>query len=273
MFARVSLGALLLAAVAPPLWAAPPTVASPATIAAVTPHRAVYAMSLERAASGSGINDAVGQMLFEWGDACDGWTMEQRYNLTMRYNEQDDSEIVITFVTWESKDGRRYRYNVRKLRDSEPTEELRGVATIPSLSQPGQAKFSKPSEEPVALPKGSMFPTAHTLLMIEAAKRSETFLSRAVFDGGAAEGPSQVSAGIGKETPGDPKAENPLLRDRWWPVRMAFFPPDSQGANPDYELGMSLQANGIARDMRLDYGNFVLRATLTKLEAMPKPTC
>jgi hypothetical protein len=244
-----------------------------ASASGIAPHRAAYAMSLERAASGSGIVDASGQMLFEWGDSCDGWTMEQRYTLTMRYNEQDDSDIAITFVTWESKDGRRYRFNVRKLRDSEPTEDLRGDAVIPSLSQPGEAKFTKPAPEVIKLPTGSMFPTAHTLLLIEAAKRKDTFVSRVVFDGGAAEGPFQVAAGIGKEVAGDPKAENPLLRDRWWPIRMAFFPADSQGANPDYELGMSLQENGIARDMRLDYGNFVLRATLSKVELMPKPAC
>lgn len=271
MFPRFALAALLTLA-ASTSQAAGPAVAG-ASASGVAPHRAAYAMSLERAASGSGIVDASGQMLFEWGDSCDGWTMEQRYNLTMRYNEQDDSEIAITFVTWESKDGRRYRFNVRKLRDSEPNEELRGDAVIPSLNQPGEAKFSKPAPEVVKLPKGSMFPTAHTLLLIDSAKRKETFVSRVVFDGGAAEGPFQVTAGIGKEVAGDPKAENPLLRDRWWPVRMAFFPSDSQGSNPDYELGMSLQENGIARDMRLDYGNFVLRATLSKVELMPKPVC
>ncbi len=271
MFARFALGAMLLTAAAPMAIAATP--AAGAAAASVVPHRAAYAMTLERAASGSGIADASGQMLFEWGDSCDGWTMEQRYNLTMRYNDLDDSEIVITFVNWESKDGRRYRYNVRKMRDSEPTEEIRGEATIPSLSQPGEAKFSKPTPEVMKLPKGSMFPTAHTLLLIDSAKRAETFVSRIVFDGGTQEGPSQVTAGIGKEVAGDAKAESPLLRDRWWPVQMAFFPADSTASNPDYELGMSLQANGVARDMRLDYGNFVLRATLSKIEAMPKPAC
>lgn len=270
MIARFALGAMLTLAAAPSGAAGP---APGSTAAGVVPHRAVYAMSLERAASGSGIADASGQMLFEWGDSCDGWTMEQRYNLTMRYNEQDDSEIVINFVTWESKDGKRYRFNVRKLRDSEPTEDLRGDALIPSLNQPGEAKFSKPAPEVIKLPKGSMFPTAHTILLVESAKKKETFVSRVVFDGGAAEGPFQVTAGIGKEVAGDPKDQNPLLRDRWWPVRMAFFPADSQGSNPDYELGMSLQENGVARDMSLDYGNFVLRATLSKLEPMPKPHC
>ena len=272
MVARIVLSAWLMMTAT--LVAAPVALAaSPAVVAGIVPHSAVYAMSLERANSGSGIADASGQMVFEWGDACNGWTMEQRYNLTMRYTEQDDGEIVITFITWESKDGKRYRYNVRKLRDGDPTEELRGEATIPSLDTAGEAKFTKPTPEVMPLPKGSMFPTAHTLLLIDAAKRAETFVSRIIFDGGAQEGPFQVTAGIGKESAGDPKAENPLLRDRWWPVRMAFFPADSQAANPDYELGMSLQANGIARDMRLDYGNFVLRATLTKLEALPKPAC
>jgi hypothetical protein len=271
MSPRFTLFALVAVAAFTPYSVEPALAQSP--LVEIAPHRAAYAMSLERASSGSGIVDASGQMLFEWGDSCDGWTMEQRYNLTMRYNEQDESEIAITFVTWESKDGRRYRFNVRKLRDSEPPEDLRGDAVIPALDQPGEAKFSKPAAEIIKLPKGSVFPTAHTILLIESARRQDSFVSRIVFDGGAAEGPFQVTAGIGKEVKGDANAENPVLRARWWPVRMAFFPADSQGASPDYELGMSLQENGVARDMRLDYGTFVLRATLTNLELLPKPVC
>src|SRR5437868_10407482 len=97
-----------------------------ATAIDVEPHRAVYKMTLERAQSASGVIGAGGTMLYQWADSCDGWTIEQRYKLRMQYSEQDDAELSISFVSWEAKDGKRYRFNVRKLTDGEPTEEPGG---------------------------------------------------------------------------------------------------------------------------------------------------
>jgi hypothetical protein len=239
----------------------------------VEPHRAVYKMTLERAQSASGVVGAGGTMLYQWADSCDGWTIEQRYMLRMQYTEQEDAELSISFVTWESKDGKRYRFNVRKLKDGETTEELRGDAKLGEGTASGEAKFARPETTTIELPPGTLFPTAHTLALIEAAAAGATFLSKQVFDGGTVEGPFEVTGGIGTEHPAEPQAENPLLRRRWWPIRLAFFPSDSQSPQPDYELGMDLQDNGIARELTLDYGNFVVRAKLESIEPMPKPHC
>ena len=100
-------------------------------------------MTLERATSASGVIGARGTMLYQWADSCDGWTIEQRYKLRMQYGEQDDAELSISFVTWEAKDGTRYRFNVRKLKDGDTTEELRGDAKVPQ-GAPGEAKFVRP---------------------------------------------------------------------------------------------------------------------------------
>ena len=251
------------------------TVALPWTASAidVEPHRAVYKMSLERAQTASGVVVAGGTMLYQWADSCDGWTIEQRYKLRMQYSEQDDAELSISFVTWESKDGLRYRFNVRKLKDGEPTEELRGDAQLKSSGGPGEARFARPEATTLDLAAGTLFPTAHTLALIQAATTGATFLSKHVFDGGTVEGAFEVTGGIGNEHKAEPSEKNPLLRSRWWPIRLAFFPADSQSPQPDYELGMDLQDNGIARELTLDYGNFVVRAKLESIEPMPKPHC
>jgi hypothetical protein len=244
-----------------------------ATAVDIEPHRAIYKMTLERSQSASGVVGAGGTMLYEWADSCDGWTIEQRYKLRMQYSEQDDAELSISFVTWEAKDGTRYRFNVRKLKDGETTEELRGDARVGPSGGTGEAKFVRPEASAIELAKGTLFPTAHTLALIEAATAGATFLSKHVFDGGTVEGPFEVTGGIGTEHKAEAGAQNPLLRNRWWPIRLAFFPADSQSPQPDYELGMDLQDNGVARELILDYGNFVVRAKLESLEPMPKPHC
>ena len=87
-------------------------IAAPAaTGAEIAPHRALYSMTLGSARNNSGVVDARGTMDYEWGETCDGWTIEQRYRLKMRYGETPDADIVSSFVTWESKDGLRYRFN------------------------------------------------------------------------------------------------------------------------------------------------------------------
>lgn len=245
----------------------------PAGAIDIEPHRAVYKMTLERAQSASGVVGAGGTMLYQWADSCDGWTIEQRYKLRMQYSEQDDAELSISFVTWEAKDGTRYRFNVRKLKDGDTTEELRGDAHLGAGGKPGEAKFVRPETTTIDLAAGTLFPTAHTLALIQAAQAGATFLSKNVFDGGTVEGPFEVTGGIGNEHKAEPSEKNPLLRSRWWPIRLAFFPADSQNPQPDYELGMDLQDNGIARELTLDYGNFVVRAKLESLEPMPKPHC
>ena len=49
----------------------------------ITAHRALYSMSLASSKTDSGVTGAQGQMGYQWGETCDGWTVEQRYELTI----------------------------------------------------------------------------------------------------------------------------------------------------------------------------------------------
>src|SRR5262252_5899102 len=112
--------------------------------AEIAPHRALYSMSLGSARSDSGVVDARGTMAYEWGETCDGWTIEQRYRLKMRYGEQPDVDIISSFVTWESKDGLRYRFNQRQTRNGEVDQDIRGEARLEGPGDGGVAEFTKP---------------------------------------------------------------------------------------------------------------------------------
>jgi hypothetical protein len=246
------------------------SVASPAGAIEIEPHRALYRMSLMRASGSSGVVAADGTMQFSWAATCDGWTIEQRYKLHMQYAEQDDTDLNFSFLAVERRDGRRYRFTIRKQREADQQEELRGDAR--SGPKGGEARFTKPEDLRVALPPGTLFPGSHTLRLIDAARAGKNFLSERVFDGGSPDGPDQVTAAIGRVHSAQPD-ESVLLRKRWWPVRLAFFPADTDSIQPDYELGMELAENGVARSMVLDYGTFVIRAKLDKIEPLTKPPC
>jgi EipB-like len=249
--------------------------ALPAAAVDIAPHRALYTMTLGSAKSNSGVVAASGTMVYAWGETCDGWTVEQRYKLRMDYSDQGTVEISSNYVTWESKDGLRYRFNDRKLRNGEVEEEIRGAARLEGPGKPGVAEFSRPSETRLELAPGTVFPTRHTLELIERAAAGEQFFGRHVFDGAGVESPTEITAAIGGQDAAadDARIASPLLERPSWRVRLAFFPAESASEQPDYELGMRLQDNGISRDMVLDYGDFEIRARLDDLEPLPKPSC
>jgi len=244
-----------------------------AAAADLAPHRAVYVMSLGGATSGSGVAGARGAMLVEWGDSCDGWTIEQRYRLKLNHAEGPDSEIGISFVTWEAKDGLTYRFFVRKLRDGEVSETLKGSATLTGPGKAGKAEFSQPEPTAIDLPDGTLFPTAHTLALLDAAEKGVKFVAVPVFDGGELEGALHVSAAIGRKLEPDKKTTDSLLKGTSWVFRMSFHKPDNTAPEPDYEVGMRMYVNGVSSSLVLDYGSFRVNGILEKVEALPKPSC
>lgn len=265
------LAALIIAAA--PAWAAN---------IAIDPHEALYTLTLESAKSASGVVGANGAMFYKWGETCDGWTLEQRFHLRISYAEEDATEISSTVVTYESKDGLRYRFNERRMRNGELDAEIRGEAHLDGPGKGGVAEFTKPEAATLTLKPGVLFPTAHTMALIAAAQAHQQFISRYVFDGSDVENAGQVSAFIGGAfPPPGPKAAKPLnapiLQHTSWPIRLAFFPAsDSDAADqaePDYELSMRLLDNGVTQDMKLDYSDYVIDATLSDIKKLPRPGC
>lgn len=245
----------------------------------IAPHRALYTMTLGTAKQSSGVVAADGNMSFEWGETCDGWTVEQRYKLNMHYSEESDVELTSNFVTWESKDGKRYRFYERKLKNGDVDEEVRGEATLDGEGKGGKVEFTKPDVSTLELAPGVIFPTAHTLLLIERAASGENFVAKKVFDGASNENAVDVTAVIGGAEPAtagaaEEKLKSPLLARPSWRMRLAFFPAQAKSDDqPEYELGMRLLDNGVSRDMVLDYGDFAIRAKLDEIQPLPKPNC
>src|SRR6202008_1144601 len=192
----------------------------------------------------------------------------------MRDGESPNVDIVSSFVTWESKDGLRYRFNQKQTRNGEVDQEIRGEARLDGPGKGGAAEVTKPQPQTLKLEPGVMFPSAHTILLIDSARGGENFVSRLIFDGATDENAVQVSAVIGGKLTADPAAtRSPLLERPGWRVRLAFFPVDASAERPDYELGMRLLDNGVSQDMVIDYGDYAIRAKLDDIEPLAKPSC
>src|SRR5205823_15014899 len=150
--------------------------------AEIVPHHAVYSMSLGNTHGDSGVSGASGTMAYQWGEACDGWTVEQRYRLKMGYAESPDVSISSNFVTWEAKDSLRYRFNQKETRSGGPDQEIRGEAKLEGSGKSGTVEFDKPETKNLKLPAGVLFPSAHTIYLIDRAQAGENFVSKQIFD-------------------------------------------------------------------------------------------
>lgn len=243
-------------------------------------NRARYGVSLNSAKPDSGVVAVEGNMTVETGEACDGWTTEQRNKFTVHYTE-DNPDLVLsaTFVSWESKDGLRFRFSQRELKNGELDKEVSGEAQLTGKGQGGSVTFTKPSASTLDLPAGALFPTAHTGLLIERAAAGEGFLAAKVFDGTNDDNANDVTAVIGAPLNAEAtatatsKVKSPLLQRPSWRVHLAFFPADITVDKPDFELTMRLLDNGISGDTVLDYGDFAIKAKLDEIESLPKPAC
>ena len=246
--------------------AAPPPLAS---------HRAVYSLKLARASSNAAVNAASGQLVVEWQDTCDGYTTNQRFLTEFSDSEGHATTTDLWVSSWEARDGGVFRFNLTNSTNGAIQERSRGLAKRGGAK--AEVNFEEPKTEKRSLPAQVSFPTAHTAQLIEAALRGERTVERIVFDGGVENGLSYVSAFIGNAIPPKPvpaaaalgKAAA-LAETRAWPIRLAFYPFKTGGdAVPDYEMSFMLHENGVATGFEFDYGEFVLSAELSKIEALP----
>lgn len=257
-----------------------PCVAMAASLPSVTPHKALYKVTLGRASAGSGVAGMDGLLLFDWQDTCDGWAVQQTMQLHVSYSEGDPSEIVSPAATWEAKDGRSFQFQVRRLVDGAEDEAFRGRVQLDEKRK-GVAHYSVPlAKKDIALGEDVVFPAAHTMMLLQKAATGEKMFSQRVFDGADAEGIVDISAFIGPRVDRVDELTlvpalrgNPLLTPVAWPVRLAFYKPERADSEPDYEMTLFMQPNGIVRSITIDYGDFAIVGALEKLDPYPAYAC
>lgn len=233
-------------------------------------------MSLAQSAPSEDVAAADGIMLYQFARGCDGWTVENKTVLRLSYQNEASTETVWSFVSWESFDGRHFRFRARYEQDGQKLEKLDGHADLGGPGKTGEAVFDEPEGLRIPLPAGTIFPTAHVREVLNAAVKKRHRLSATVFDGASVDNPYQVSALFGPLPQADAEtlaksAGLPVL-PTWW-TRMAFFPLASQEALPEFEIDAQYRADGIADAIRQSFERFAVDVRLNNLQVLPNPEC
>ncbi len=266
------------------------------------PHRMLYAMKLGQATRGSNIVDAKGTMYYSFQAACDGWEVETRVVMQLRYGPGEDLSDVETtwaFKSFESYDGSDFRFEVEHNRDGAPIEILAGDANVGETG--GVARFGEPAAVQIDLPPGTLFPTRHMAQLIDAAKGAETRYAKTVFDGASVNNPYEVNAllvgrladpAVGERVDAQMRGAGKPVRvineprgilasltspsakvSPLWRMRLAFFPTVAMGSTPEFEIEVDYREDGVAERMVQDFGSFTLELTPTKYEPLKRQAC
>lgn len=241
--------------------------ALPAAATDMAAHRATYDLKLESTRGGD-VQSAVGTMSYEVQDVCDGWATRQRLQMTVTNRDGQDIEMLSDYTTWESKDGLKLRFRTRQTTDQAVTSDIEGEATLQGTGQPGAAHFTSPEDGTKNLPAGTLFPMKHTEALIAAAEAGRKVLGLPLFDGTSANGAQDSSIVITNWGGPKPGKWPDLARLPSGRFRIAFFDRGPENVEPDYEVSMRYWANGVADDLDMDFGDFVMAGTLAEFKLL-----
>jgi hypothetical protein len=120
------------------------------------------------------------------------------------------------------------------------------------------------------LPAGTLFPMMHTAAIIQAARDGKKFLTLPLFDGTDENGAEDSSIVILDRKPPTPSKWAPLASLSSSRVRLAFFDRQPGTITPNYEVGMRYWDNGVADNLQMDFGDFVMNAKMTEFALQPR---
>lgn len=251
-------------------------------VPALKPHRAVYELSLDDARSASGITGVDGRMVFEFsGSHCEGYTLNMRMVTQMMDSQGQTNLTDIRSSTWEQAEGKTFRFQSAQYLNDKLDDVTMGRATRKDPGTDVEVRLSRPSPKSMALPPKVLFPTQHSLAIIEAAAAGQSKVEAVLYDGSEkGQKVYDTTAFIGEAVPGGseeppeaPAKEQGLGALRSWPVSIGYFDTAGGDLTPAYQIDFRLYENGVSRDLRISYGDFSIRGRLTKLEYLSDDKC
>ncbi len=239
---------------------------------AMVAHRAAYALSLDKARDNSDVASARGLMVYEVMDACDGWATRQRFSLVLTDRDGQQLETGSDYATYESKDGRRLRFSLTQTSQGAVSQRVSGEAEV--TPQGGTVRYVDPEAKEIALPPGTLLPMLHTIRALAAARAGQRLLVAPLIDGTDPEGAQDTTTVISSWSEAQPNARFPVLSPLGSArLRVAFFDRNDRsggGASaPDYEVGLRYWENGVADELKMDFGEFVVEGKMEELRILP----
>jgi hypothetical protein len=244
-------------------------------------HRAIYDMKLMQSHPGSNIAALDGFMAVDFaGSSCEGYVQSvQLYTRTTDWNGREVTTDMRS-SSWEEGAGDKFHFRSRRAVNGQESEAIEGEATRDLRKKSVRISLKAPAYTRLQLGGGVMFPTQHSIAIMNAAARGQFALQADLYDGlDKTDKFYQTTTIIGKaatdngDLPAVPNAE-PLNGMTYWPVTISYFDSDKPAAIvPQYEISYRLYTNGVSRKLRIDYGNFSVEGELRTIQFVKTADC
>lgn len=246
-------------------------------------HRAIYEMTLDDARTASGITGIDGRMVFEFtGSECDGYSLNMRMVTQMTDSQGQTNLTDLRSSTWEQGDGQKFRFQSAQYLNDKLGDVTMGRAVRESPNEAIKVKLSQPSRAELNLSGQVLFPTQHSLALINAARSGQSLFQARIYDG-SEKGRKvyDTTAFIGRKVEAGADADKlePAAKKKGldqlasWPVSIGYFEPKGGDLTPSYQIDFRLYENGVSRELLIDYGDFSIHGTLTALEYLKPAEC
>ncbi len=236
-------------------------------------YRAVYEITFESSDANSGIIGAEGRYVFDVDDACEGYATNERF--VVRLARAEDPIVQDYRLTaFEAADGAQYRFTRIIELNGNAGQKASGELVVDAEKKSAHVDYAEAEDQ--SYDKAVLTPVAHIRELLNTAKTGGDRHAAMIFDGDvdspifyAVTRIMPADAGAGAE--GDAKGSlTDLAR---WKIDTVYYPPETgdegEGAVPKFLFEAVLFENGVLTDLRLDYVDFALKATLSDLEIRP----
>lgn len=243
-----------------------------ATARVLRPARAVYDLQLNKDRDNAGIEKAKGRLVVELIENCAGFIFNQAFISRVTAGQGPDMVGDMQASVWESRDGKRLRFNLLNRMNGKIVEKEQGRAQLNDTGG-GNATWRLPKSRKLTLPKGTLFPISHNREVLARALSGSQGFEIPLFDGSNQAGYYFASVFIGpllKVGTGDGLSPRDLPS---WRIRMAYYHYDSTLGVPEFEVGYTLYGDGVVDGLKLDYRDFGLTGRLVELEYLDEPDC
>ena len=231
----------------------------------IKPHTAEYKISLVKN-NNPDVQDVVGSLVITIKES-DGYISEQHAILEVRYNDGSKDEYETFLASWESKDEKRYHFNLKTSQNKEEEFSIRGKAKIENGK--GEVTYQIPENQKVDLPNGVVFPMRLLQTLLQDGISKKTSRSSLVFDGSNESFKTiQVDAVI-QPTHSKIKINgaSDVNFDEAYLLQMAVYDPNDKNMDPNYVTSQVVQKNGIIVSLEMEFPEigFTTKAQLVKV--------
>lgn len=264
-----------------PVFAAFLLSAGQAEAVTLTPHRAIYDLTLLRAGNSANLQSAAGRLAFELqGSSCEGYTVSFRMVAKYRPNEGEASLIDTQSTTYEGPGSLEFRHQVKESVNGTIKENSRLKVSRPAIGEAGSGEVTDKDTQNFTLSADAFLPMQHQLKLMALGEVGGGRDSSLIFDGSDGDKTFRAISFVGKvKLPGaighdaDDPAAAALKGKSAWPMTVSYFSAKTDESVPDYQVNFNLYENGVATGLVLDYGDFALAGKLTNLSLYDPSEC